>query len=453
MCKAISTENSSFTRRLFERISELLIENNPDNFHKIDKYASWLITQLLYRRYSRKFISNRFRKSHQLISAGEDIVTTFIRLSQDYLREAESYKTIFKLKSEFIANLKLASQSIQKLEGFPQEFIGSRHINSKFQELEENEIYVEISVDSSDFWAALKLSHQIISETVEINILHQTENKIVIENHALVYHEPTKAFRMEPIEDLLDGYYDYNEEEFSRFIENYKNLKSSSVAKEKLRSAIRFYKLGNDSLEIEHKILNYWIGFEQLFSSVDSNEDSIKRIKSFYVSLSCSYYLQRRVNYLLVLAERKRYTNAGQTIELKDLKSGLMENLAFEDQDPLLEKRIKKYINDFNTNHSIVDNLKLHKKRLELHLTRIYKIRNELVHEGRTSVDLNLVASHLRHYLLFSIEQLTNEINENDLLEHLDDVFIYYENLNNRINKAKNIEEIFSIKEFKGYME
>lgn len=452
MCKAISSENNSFTRRLFERISELLIENNPDNFYKIDKYASWLITQLLYRGYSRKFISNRFRKSHQLITNGDDIVTIFTRLLQDFLREAESYKTIFKLKSEHITNLKLASQSIQKLSGLPLEFIGSKQINSKFQELDENEIYVEISVNSSDFWAALKLSHQIISETVEINILHQTENKIVIENQALVYYEPTKAFRMEPTEDSLDGYYDYNEDEFSRFIENYKNIKSS-VAKEKLRSAIRFYKLGNDSLEIEHKILNYWIGFEQLFSSVDSNEDSIKRIKSFYVSLSCSYYLQRRVNYLLILAERKRYTNAGQIIELKDLKPGLMENLSFEDQDPLLEKRIRKYINDFNSNHNIVNNLKLHKKRLELHLTRIYKIRNELVHEGRTSVDLNLVASHLRHYLLFSIEQLTNEINENDLLEHLDDVFIYYENLNTRISKANNIEEIFAIKEFKGYME
>lgn len=316
MCKSIMSENNQFTKRLFETISELIIENNIDNSNKIDKYASWLITQLVYRGYSRKFINNRFRKSHELIINGDEIGKVFERLCSNFSKEAESYKTIFKIKSDSISNLKFASQTIINIENLPNEFLKSKHINSKFRELDEKEIYVEIEIKSYDFWSALKLSHQIISETIEINILHQTENKIIIENQALIYHSDSKKFRMESIEDTLDGYYDYNEDEFNRFIENYKNIKST-VAKEKLRSAIRFYKLGNDSLEIEHKILNYWIGFEQLFSSVESNQDSIKRIKTFFVYLSCCYYLQRRVNYLLTLTERKKYTYAGNKIEIK----------------------------------------------------------------------------------------------------------------------------------------
>ena len=206
-------------------------------------------------------------------------------------------------------------------------------------------------------------------------------------------------------------------------------------------------------MEIEHKILNYWIGFEQLFASVDSSDDSINRMKNFFVHLSCCYYIQRRTNYLLVLAELKKYRNIEDTITVKDLKKELITNLSFEDEDPLLEKRIKKYINDFNTNHGIKDNIKLHKKRLELHLTRIYKVRNELIHEGKVSGDLKLLASHLKHYLLFSIEQITNELNENSFLEHMDDVFIYYENLYLRIIECKNLDENYAIKEFKGYME
>ena len=452
MCKAILSENRDFTKKLFERICELLIEDDIKNYHKIDKYASWLITQQLYRGYSRKFVSNRFRKSHSQLNNNEKIEKIFERLAVEYSRDKETYKAIFKLKSESIENIKFASQSIAQLVELPAFLVEAQYVNAKFKELYENEIYVEITVDSLDFWSALKLSHRIISETIEINILHKTENTIILENQAIVYSNEFKTFRIETLEDLLDGHYDYNENEFNRFIENYKNIKSS-VAKEKLRAAIRFYKLGNDSLEIEHKILNYWIGFEQLFSAVDSNEDSIKRMKTFYVTLSCCCYLQRRVNYIITLTDRKKYTNQGIKIETKDLKEGLIELLKFEEEDPLLEKRLKKYINDFNTNHLIYENIKLHRKRLELHLSRIYKIRNELVHEGRTSVDLSLVASHLRHYLLFSIEQITNEINENPLLDHLDDVFIYYENLYNQIIKAKTIEEIFVIKEFKGYME
>lgn len=452
MCKAIAHDNLGFTRRLFERIAELLVENDPDKTHLVDKYAGWLISQQVYRGFARRYTSFRFRRAHKIISNGGDIVDTLQGLSELFLQEKQSYKVIFKLKSDSIANLKFASQSIVKLDTLHDFLTGSKHINPKFKELEENEMYAEIEVNSFEFWTALKLSYQIISETIEINILHQTENKIIIENQAIVYHVGSNAFRFEPVEDSLDGYYDYNEDEFSRFIENYKNIKSS-VAKEKLRSAMRFYKIGNDSLEIEHKILNYWVGFEQLFSSVDTGEDSTRRIKSFYTALSCCYYIQRRVNYLVTLAERKKYTNNGAKIEYADLKATLLPNLKYTDHDPLLEKRIRKYINDFNTNHSIRENIKVHKKRLELHLTRIYKIRNELVHEGKTSFNLYLIASHLRHYLLFSIEQITNEINENPWLEHLDDVFIYYENLYNQIIKANDIDEIFAIKEFKGYME
>lgn len=452
MCNTILAENKKITKNLIIKISDLIENDDVKDFNKIDKLASWLITQLLYRGFSRKFITYRFRKGHEAIVKGETIKNAVTKLISEFSRGKEIYKTIFKLKSDSIANIKFASQNIIKLEKLIDDFKDSKHINAKFSDLEENEIYVEIEVKSSDFWSALKISHQIISETVEINILHESENNIVIENQALVYHEFSKAHRMESIEDSLDGYYDYNENEFNRFIENYKKIEST-VAREKLRSAIRFYKLGNDSIEIEHKILNYWIGFEQLFSSVESNEDSIKRIKIFYVSLSCCYYLQRRVNYLLILAERKKYTNNGRGIKIGDLKIGLMNSLKFTDNDPLIEKRIEKYITSFNSNKTITKHLELHKDRLELHLTRIYKIRNELVHEGRTSVDLNLVAGHLRHYLLFSIEQLTNEVNENPLLNHLDDVFVYYENLYNRIKQATNIEEIFAIKEFKGYME
>lgn len=452
MCKSILAENNRFTKRLFTRISELLEENLINNSYKIDKYASWLITQLHYRGYSRKFINNRFRKCHELILKGTDIDKAFEKLCHNFSIDVEQYKTIFKLKSESIDNFKFASQLIEKIDKLPEEFSEDHRINARFKEIDENELYAEIEVSAYDFWSALKFAYEIISESIEINILHKTENRIILENQALIYHVNSKSFRMESLENPLDGHYEYNEEEFNRFIENYKNIQSS-VAKEKIRSAIRFYKLGNDSLEIEHKILNYWIGFEQLFASVDSSDDSINRMKNFFVHLSCCYYIQRRTNYLLVLAELKKYRNIEDTITVKDLKKELITNLSFEDEDPLLEKRIKKYINDFNTNHGIKDNIKLHKKRLELHLTRIYKVRNELIHEGKVSGDLKLLASHLKHYLLFSIEQITNELNENSFLEHMDDVFIYYENLYLRIIECKNLDEIYAIKEFKGYME
>ena len=107
----------------------------------------------------------------------------------------------------------------------------------------------------------------------------------------------------------------------------------------------------------------------------------------------------------------------------------------------------------FNAGGELRSLLEQHIKRLEQHLTRIYRVRNELVHEGRSTVDLYLLAGHLRHYLLFSIEQITNELAENPTLDQIDDVFVYFETLLTRIKSANNIQEIFSIKQYRGYME
>lgn len=452
MTRTLLDENKNFTKTLFEKISLLLNEDFEANYHKIDKYASWLLSQLLHKGYSRKFISDSFRKANKLINDGQTNEETLEKLASIFEKEPEKYTVVFKIKSKNSSEFKCASTELSKIDLFPEEFKNKKFINAKFQEVDNEEIYLKIDTITTDFWSALKLSHQIISESIEINILHQSEHKIVLENQALVFHCNSKRYRMETLDNTLDGYYDYNENEFSRFIFNYRNIKSTT-AREKLRSAIRFYKLGNDSIELEHKILNYWIGFEQLFSAINSDEDSIKRIKKYFVPLNCCYYLQRRVNYLLIICDNKNITSTGNKLEVGSLKNGLLNTIEFDNPDPLIEKRLTKYINNFNSNHKIKEDLELHKTRLDLHLTRIYKIRNELVHEGKTSVDLNQLASHLRHYLLFSIEQITNELNENIILNQLDDVFIYFENLYNQILKAQNIEEIFTIKEFKGYME
>ena len=95
----------------------------------------------------------------------------------------------------------------------------------------------------------------------------------------------------------------------------------------------------------------------------------------------------------------------------------------------------------------------MHSKRLNQHLTRIYRVRNELVHEGKTKMDVKLMAGHLRHYLLFTIEQLTNEISENETVDKIDDAFVYFEILMERIKLCNNLNEIISLKNYNGYTE
>jgi len=368
--------------------------------------------------------------------------------------QKNEYKVYFKIRKNTAQTFEFTSNSICEIEELPQILKISKNINNKFKEKVENETFFEISINEFDFWSALQLSYQIVNESLELNILHGSDNKLTLEKQAVIVHSNSDKFRVETIEQEIDGFYTYNEIEFQRFISNFKSMDEDSVSREKIRSAIKFYKLGNESLEIEHKILNYWIGFEQLFSSVDSSEDSITRMKTFFVALNSTYYLQRRTNYLLDSLKRKEIRYNGRAIEKEDLKNSL--TLDFQNisgSNPLYLKRLEKYLTILTSHKSIKALIEIHTKRLSQHLTRIYRVRNELIHEGRTSSDLTLIAGHLRHYLLFTIEQVTNELNENNSVRYLDDVFVYYENLAENIKSCKSIQEVYHVKDYKGYME
>jgi hypothetical protein len=444
--KTICLGNIDFKSLLSDSIKDLLINDNDQSYGQIDLYTSWLITQLVFHGYSRKYILDTIRYALNQLRGGRTIEEVFEPIKNNFNKEKDSYDVIFKIKCSLNQELRLASNLLNVLPEFPNEFKNNQYVNEKFQEKALDEQYLITNINSFDFKSTLRKSLQLVSETIELNVLHDSENKIITEKQALIIHSTSRLFRFWPIEEDIDGFYQYQEDEFYRFIDNYKSMNDVSVAREKIKSAIRFYKLGNDSLEVEHKILNYWIGFEQLFSSVDTEEDSIKRIKSYFVAINAVFYWQRKTNYLLNSISR-----AGGTLIIDDLISANEANC--DTYSPLLKTRYRCHLSRFNAGGELRSLLEQHIKRLEQHLTRIYRVRNELVHEGRSTVDLYLLAGHLRHYLLFSIEQITNELAENPTLDQIDDVFVYFETLLTRIKSANNIQEIFSIKQYRGYME
>lgn len=444
LCKSIELENIEFKKQLFTQIKALLILDDKANYEQLDLYTSWLLTQLIHQGYSRKFILDRIRKSKTFLESNSSVDIVLSKLNAVFENGEEEYEAIFKVKRNSTDTLLLASNQISIIDSFPVEFATKLYISERFKEKAEGEMFLSVKTNSLDFWAALRTMYLTITETVELNTLHDIDNKITLEKQALIIHCNSRNYRMDSFEENLDGFYDYQESDFVRFIDNFKALAANStVAYEKIRSAIRFYKLGNDSLEIEHKILNYWIGFEQLFSAIDTEEDSINRMKSFFISINAVYYWQRRTNYIII--------RAGNGYTFNNFANAQLMNTTHI--DPLIQRRLEIYVTLLNDKKNLRASIEKHISRLNQHLTRIYRVRNELVHEGRTSVDLFLIAGHLRHYLLFSIEQITNELIENPTLECLDDVFVYFENILERIKDANNIKEIFEIKMYTGYME
>src|SRR5690606_25787382 len=74
--------------------------------------------------------------------------------------------------------------------------------------------------------------------------------------------------------NILDGKYRVEKDHYTSFTTKIPSiLNNSSInpeSKEKIKSAVRYLRLGNHSTEIEHKFINYWIGLEYLFSNYES---------------------------------------------------------------------------------------------------------------------------------------------------------------------------------------
>lgn len=446
--------NVDFKLRLFANIKQILVANDIEKYSQLDCFSTWLMSELLKIGYSRSFVKNRINRLSESLSEQNELQTLFDELIETFTNEAASYGVIFKIKHSNPSSFVLTSDNVIRLYEFPNHLL-QQEIRRNFTELRSGELFVQITVQGFDFNQALRLAYRKISEIIDVNILHQSDYTIEIVESAIVFHENTLRLRMLPIAETLDGQYDYQESEFHRFVENYRRLPEGSSIRDKIRSAIRFYKLGNESVELEHKILNYWIGFEQLFSSETTSEDSIKRIKSFFIAINGTYYLQRRVYYLVNQLSRIGVKHNSRSITKEDLfrKSILDEIQRNSLSDPFVFQRLSCYSNLLFDNKTLRKSFESHAKRLNQHLTRIYRIRNEIVHEGKTEAELELVAGHLRHYLLFSIEQITHEHSTNLIVGNLDDVYVYFENIYEQIKQAQEIKQVFDIKDYQGYME
>src|SRR5690606_21215473 len=99
----------------------------------------------------------------------------------------------------------------------------------------------------------------------------------------------------------LDGKYRAAQDHYSEVSRKLPAILSktgiSAESKEKIKSAIRYLRLGNQSTEVEHKFINYWIGLEYLFSNYES-QNTIIRIKEHFINAHTLAYVKRNVHSL-----------------------------------------------------------------------------------------------------------------------------------------------------------
>ncbi|MBO5612424.1 MAG: hypothetical protein J5918_07495 [Prevotella sp.] len=185
---------------------------------------------------------------------------------------------------------------------------------------------------------------------------------------------------------------------WDEFVANLKEVK------DRLNTALRHLRVGDEQTETGQRFLNYWIGLEFIFATPKSGDSTFSRLMENFPRISTLYYLKRNVIDLNMRLREKGLIGATESFE--KMTEEQMDVAFNNTTDILLKYRISKMKSHLHDSSKVKAYLAKHTKNLVWHLSRIYHLRNELVHEAAIRQNIDGVANNLRSYLVFMLNLL-----------------------------------------------
>lgn len=196
-----------------------------------------------------------------------------------------------------------------------------------------------------------------------------------------------------------------------------KNTRSiSGPDRTKLFSVAEFHGMSLDASSIENQILNLWISMETLAPS-SQNRAKIDCVLEAFLPVTGLNYIRRifdQVTFDLLRWNRpvaakilRKVGVAGETPRKKMLRLlALKEHADVRDevyrelgQFSLLRFRLFTLSEQFSRPSKIFDFLDGHQKRVEWQIRRIYRVRNSIVHLGKTPSFTEMIVDNAHDYL------------------------------------------------------
>lgn len=270
---------------------------------------------------------------------------------------------------------------------------------------------------------------------------------------------PLKA-KLHPIFYQIDGNFETSYQVYENFMNKMfqlnQNENISIETKEKIKSAIRYFRLGSESIEIEQKFINYWIGIEYIFSNYDASSSTFSRFKEFFSTIYGVTQIKREI--IEFHCDIKRLEVESKIPMYGDNIFYLLEEETFDfiidnfiNIEPLLSFRAYELKTKIFNSKNLTLYLNNQKKGLQAHLVRIYRVRNEIIHEAAIKPNIESLTSDIRHFLAYIIDSILHFFIDPiqahiDSKLTLDDYFtikqIAYSDM---INNPKKIEKIINL--------
>jgi hypothetical protein len=427
-CKLVLSDNTNYQEFLFDEIEKTLLtfdETQAENIvhneqKKLLLQLTYLFVELINKGFTKQYLYKLFqvifiyKNEHDWLF--EERYSDWKSLRD---RPKENYTIIFNMVgNDFqISQLQkiddryegMNSKSRKKLEKIVSERVKNFLNDNKMGKL------ISMTISAFDHYKALEISREKLSRDLDLYHLGLNSHIFEIDFQAAVIGtiNPEKSSTI-PVNYQIDGYLNKSAEPFDRLLQKVTKIKSNNIDDEsydKIFSAIRYLRTGSESPELETKLLNYWIGLEYIFTSVNSEEKTIDRIRKYYPICHSLVYAKRNL-----FDFHKSIIRHGISDKIKDFdfnpsieyltKHKTYDEILVNSTNELLKFRalyFQKWVEDPS---NIANALKKHSDNLKWNLTRLYRIRNEIVHNAAIKNGIYVNISHMKYYLTFILNSI-----------------------------------------------
>ncbi|MDE3841057.1 hypothetical protein C0966_17485 (plasmid) [Bacillus methanolicus] len=432
---ALEIISYSYLDNIIRDLYQSIMDNN---INVIEPLTEILATQLINTGWSSRSL-HRLGKIIFLTNDGNNFESKWDNFSKLIKSDKGLYHCYFEVRID-------NDELIKKIESAGIRIITGLEILQSFNKIGPNHIketgfYIEEKAEAfhEDMYTAvndckhnLSLKQSVLS-FYGINVSFQNAVLIIFPNED----------KLVPF-SLVNGntlYYEPSEEDILTTSRTIKNELINKDDRKRLQNFYRQYAVSVNASSNEITFSSLWSALESILVT-GHHESNIEHIKKIVPSVMCSMFVQRllknflydcnRVGVLPTFNNKPLNTERPEEKDIRNLFNILKDENEYQqlinkiDNYVLLRQRCIELKNDLENSESLYKLMTGHYNTISMHIQRLYRVRNNLVHAAHVEKDIDLLVEHLHFYIRSTISELVQRLTQHNF-KSLGDLFMAIE--------------------------
>ncbi|WP_018305423.1 hypothetical protein [Desulfitobacterium hafniense] len=427
--------NQTYFKALIQGLKNSIGENSvPD----IKWYTSSMVTELLANGFDRGYIEDKVEDV--FLSSNKDFYQKFEYFAQVITPNTYVYQAILKIYPNDINLIPQQISDFEFLDNIPFNTTDPKII--KHLTSGDPRKLVKCNVAAKDPYSAAISARSLFGNSLDLlRFVIQDKVKIDIDDLCVIIVDGTEII-YESTPGLV-GYIPNSLEWLPKIDHQLSRINHSSeisqTTKDKIKGALRYFRLSRESINMEHQFLNLWIALEHLLRTGERHSSIIEPITNFVPKTLALNYLTKVIRDTVELIKRSQIRFSPSISSHIDPYSldkfiVLLENSELYDLfhrecslNPLLKNRIEDMKELLSSPKSIKFAIEKNKKDIEWHLARMYRYRNKIVHQAAHDLNISGLTANLLSYLRDILNKVLFELSHNDTSSDLYEIYLKYQ--------------------------